>query len=112
MYFTTIFRDFDAPVPQIQQAKEILLKYYPEESPDAIHLWGIAGAQVFTEALKRMGNENLIKALESIDNWTESVVPNVTIGEGNAPEHFIVKNMSCVVFKGGKFEEFKAPWEK
>ncbi|MBI1384390.1 MAG: ABC transporter substrate-binding protein [Rhizobiales bacterium] len=116
VYFATIFRDFDSPAPQIQQAKEILLKYYPAETPDAIHLWGFAGAQVFTEAIKRMSEsntpitrENLIKTLEGIDDWTGSVVPNVTIGEGNAPEHFIVKDMSWVVYKGGKFEEF-APW--
>jgi branched-chain amino acid transport system substrate-binding protein len=117
VYFTTIFRDFESPAPQIQQAKQILLKYYSEESPDAIHLWGFAGAQVFTEALKRMGKdnitrENLITALESIKDWQESVVPSVTIGHGNAPEHFIVKDMSYTVFKNGKFEEFKAPWEK
>jgi branched-chain amino acid transport system substrate-binding protein len=116
VYFATIFRDFDSPAPQIQQAKEILLKYYPEESPDAIHLWGFAGAQVFTEALKRMGRdnitrENLLKTLEGIDDWTESVVPSVTIGEGNAPDHFIVKDMSWVVFKGGKFEEFTPAWK-
>ena len=115
IYFTTIFRDFDSPAPQIQLAKSILLKYYPEEEPDAIHLWGFAGAQVFTEAVSRMGNEpltreGLVKSLESIQGWSESVVPDVTIGQGNAPEHFIVKDMSFVVFKDGKFQEFTPPW--
>ena len=115
VYFSTIFRDFDSPAEQIQQAKTILLQYYPEETPDAIHLWGFAGAQVFTEAVKRMGSgpitrERLVKTLEGIDNWTGSVVPSVTIGEGNAPQHFIVKDMSWVVFKNGKFEEFITPW--
>ncbi len=115
VYFATIFRDFDSPAPEMQKAKEILAKYYPEETPDALHLWGITGAQVFTEALKRMGKDNitrdgLVKSLEGIDNWTGSVVPSVTIGEGNAPEHFIVKDMSFTVFKDGKFQEFKAPW--
>jgi len=115
VYFATIFRDFDSPAPEIQKAKEILAKYYPEETPDALHLWGITGAQVFTEALKRMGRDNitrdgLVKSLEGIDDWTGSVVPSVTIGEGNAPEHFIVKDMSFTVFKDGKFQEFKTPW--
>ncbi len=115
IHFSTIFRDFDSPAPSIQEAKAILKKYYPEESPDAIHLWGFAGAQIFSEAMKRMGNgpitrERLVKTLEGIDNWTESVVPSVTIGEGNAPQHFIVKDMSFVVFKGGKFQDFKPPW--
>lgn len=116
IYFTTIFRDFDSPAPQIKLAKDILLKYYPEEQPDAIHLWGIAGAQVFTEAVTRMGDgpltrDGLVKALEGIDDWTESVVPNVTIGEGNAPEHFIVKDMSYVMYKDGTFQEFTPPWQ-
>jgi branched-chain amino acid transport system substrate-binding protein len=117
VYFSTIFRDFDSPAAPIQQAKSILKKYYPEETPDAIHLWGFAGAQVFTEAMKRMGDgpitrERLVKSLESIDNWTGSVVPSVTIDEGNAPEHFIIKDMSFVVFKGGKFKDFTPPWLK
>jgi ABC-type branched-subunit amino acid transport system substrate-binding protein len=116
VYFTTIFRDFDSPAPQIQLAKKILNKYYPEEQPDAIHLWGFAGAQVFTEAVKRMGNgpltrEALVSTLEGIDNWTESVVPNVTIGEGKAPEHFIVKDMSFVIYKNGKFQDYAPPWQ-
>ncbi len=115
IYFSTIFRDFDSPAEQIQQAKSILLKYYPEETPDAIHLWGFAGAQVFTEAMMRMGRDNLtreglVKAMEGIDNWGGSVVPSVTIGEGNAPQHFIVKDMSWVVFKDGKFQDFTPPW--
>lgn len=115
VYFSTIFRDFDSPAEQIQEAKTILAKYYPEETPDAIHLWGFAGSQVFTEALRRMGDgpitrERLVETLEGIDDWKDSVVPNVSIGEGNAPEHFIVKDMSFVVFKDGKFEEFTPPW--
>ncbi len=117
VYFATIFRDFDSPAPQIQEAKEILAKYYPEEQPDAIHLWGFAGSQVFTEALRRMGDgpitrDRLVETLEGIDDWKDSVVPSVTIGEGNAPNHFIIKDMSFVKFNDGKFEEFVPPWMK
>lgn len=116
VYFSTIFRDFDSPAPQIQQAKQLLAKYYPEEQPDAIHLWGFAGAQVFTEAMQRMGRDNitrdrLVETLEGIQDWTGSVVPSVSIGKGNAPEHFIVKDMSWVVYKNGRFQDFKPPWE-
>jgi branched-chain amino acid transport system substrate-binding protein len=117
IYFTTIFRDFDSPAPQIQQAKQILKKYYPQEDPDPIHLWGFASAQVFTEAMKRMGKDNLtrdrlVDTLESIKGWKDSVVPDITIGHGNAPEHFLVKDMSYVVYKDGKFQEFVPPWAK
>lgn len=114
VYFATIFRDFDSPAKEIQQAKELLAKYYPQEEPDAIHLWGFAGAQVFTEAMKRMGKDNitrarLVETLEGIKDWKGSVVPSVTIGKGNAPEHLIVREMSYVVYKDGKFQEFTPP---
>ena len=117
VYFATIFRDFDSPAPQMQEALRILKKYYPQEDPDAIHLWGFTGAQVFTEALKRMGRDNLtrdrlVSTLESIKGWKGSVVPEVTIGQGNAPEHFLVKDMSYVVYKDGRFQEFTPPWKK
>jgi len=116
VYFTTIFRDFNSPAKQIMEAKSILKKYYPEETPDAIHLWGFTGAQVFTEAMRRMGKDNLtrerlIKTLEGIDGWKGSVVPEINIGEGGAPNHFLVKDMSYVVYKGGKFEDFSPPWQ-
>ncbi len=117
VYFSTIFRDFNSTSPQIQQALQILKTYYPQEQPDAIHLWGFTGAQVFTEALKRMKGEpitrdNLVKALETIKDWKGSVVPDITIDHGNAPEHFLVRNMSYVVVHDGQFQEFTPPWVK
>jgi branched-chain amino acid transport system substrate-binding protein len=117
VYFSTIFRDFDDPAPQIQQAKQILKKYYPEEDPDAIHLWGFTGAQVFTEALRRMGRDNitrdrLVETLEGIKGWKGSVVPEVNISKGNAPQHLLVKDMSFVVSNDGKFKPFVPPWMK
>lgn len=117
VYFATIFRDFNSPAEQIQEAKTILGKYYPEEQPDAIHLWGFTGAQVFTEAMNRMGRDDisrdrLVETLEGIDGWKGSVVPEITIGEGNAPDHFLVKDMSYVVYKDGAFQDFTPPWMK
>ena len=114
VYFATIFRDFDSPAPQIQEALKILKKYYPEEDPDAIHLWGFTAAQAFTEALKRMGRDNitrerLVSTLEGIKDWKASVVPSMTIDSGNAPQHLLVKSMSYVVYKDGKFHEFAPP---
>ena len=111
IHFATIFRDFNSPAPQIQQAKSLLAQYYPEETPGAVHLWGFAGAQVFTEAMRRMGRDNLtrdrlVETLEGIDDWKDSVVPSVTFGEGGAADHFIVKDMSWVVFKDGAFVDF------
>ncbi len=120
VYFSTIFREWTDPAPQIQQAKSILAKYYPQETPDAVHLWGFTGAQVFTEALKRMGKDisraKLLDTLEGIDKWKGSVVPMVDIGEVGpgdpAIKHLLVSGMSYVVYKGGKFEPFTPPWMK
>lgn len=121
VYFSTIFREWDDPSPEIQQAKTILKKYYPEEDPDAVHLWGFTGAQIFTEALKRMGKdqitrERLIDTLESIHDWKGSVVPNVSIGKVNegdsAIKHLLVPTMSFVVYKDGGFKPFIPPWQK
>jgi len=121
VYFATIFREWTDPDPQIQEAKTILAKYYPEESPDAVHLWGFTGAQVFTEALKRMGSGDITRAalldtLEGIDQWKGSVVPVVDIGEVGpddpAINHLLVSGMSYVKYTGGKFVPFTPPWMK
>jgi ABC-type branched-subunit amino acid transport system substrate-binding protein len=121
VYFATIYREWDDPAPQIQQAKSLLKKYYPEEEPDAVHLWGFTGVQVFTEALKRMGKgpitrERLIETLEGIKDWRDSVVPVVNIekmgSDDTAIKHLLVPGMSYVVYKGGNFQAFKAPWHK
>jgi branched-chain amino acid transport system substrate-binding protein len=121
VYFATIFREWTDPNEHIQQAKSILKKYYPEEQPDAVHLWGFTGAQVFTEALKRMGSgpitrDALLDTLEGIQDWKGSVVPVVNINqmkEGEeAVRHLLVPGMSYVVYKGGAFQPFTPPWMK
>lgn len=121
VYFATIFREWTDPNEHIQQAKSILKKYYPEEQPDAVHLWGFTGAQVFTEALKRMGSGPITRAalldtLEGIQDWKGSVVPVVNINkmkEGEeAVRHLLVPGMSYVVYKGGAFQPFTPPWMK
>jgi hypothetical protein len=64
-----------------------------------------------------MGRNNItrdrfVETLESIKDFKGSVVPNVTINKGNAPEHFIVREMSYVVYTNGAFKEFPVPWQK
>lgn len=121
VYFATIFREWSDPASSIQQAKQILTKYYPEEQPDAVHLWGFTGAQVFTEAMKRMGPDNLTRerlldTLEGIKNWDGSVVPVVNINKmqpgDQAIKHLLVPSMSYVVYKGGKFEPYMPAYLK
>ncbi len=116
-YFTSIFRKPDSPDPQMQQFVKLLKKYYPNEEPDAIHMWGYAGAQVVTEAFKRMGRDNItrdrfVEALESIKGWKGSLIPAVTINKGNAPEHFLIRDFAWLVIKDGKWVSFTPKWEK
>ena len=121
VYFATIFREWDDPNPKIQQAKSILKKFYPEEQPDAVQLLGFTGAQVFSEALKRMGRNDitrarLLDALDGIDDWKGSVVPVVDIGEvgpgDEAVKHLLVPGMNYVVYTGGRFHPYTPPWLK
>src|SRR6516164_9029321 len=108
VYFSTIFRRPNSPDPQMRQFVTLLKKYYPNEEPDAIHMWGYAGAQVVTEALGRMPKETskitrdgLVESLESIRDWKGGLIPVVNIGKGNAPEHFLIREMSWLVVKDG-----------
>jgi len=119
VYFSTIFRRPNSPDPQMRQFVTLLKKYYPNEEPDAIHMWGYAGAQVVTEALGRMPKETskitrdgFVESLESIRDWKGGLIPVVNIGKGNAPEHFLIREMSWLVVKDGNFEVFTPKWAK
>lgn len=116
-YFVTIFRKPDSPDPQMQLFVKLLKKYYPNEEPDAIHMWGYAGAQVVTEAFQRMGRDNItrdrfVDTLESIKGWKGGLIPEVTIEKGNAPEHFLIKDLSWLIVKDGKWLSFNPKWAK
>jgi branched-chain amino acid transport system substrate-binding protein len=116
-YFTSIFRRADSPDPQMRLFVKLLKKYYPNEEPDAIHMWGYAGAQVVTEALKRMGTQNItrerfVAALESIKNWKGSLIPVVDIEKGNAPEHILIKNFSWLQVRNGNWVNIVPKWMK
>jgi branched-chain amino acid transport system substrate-binding protein len=119
VYFSTIFRRPNSPDPQMRQFVTLLKKYYPNEEPDAIHMWGYAGAQVVTEALGRMPKETskisrdgFVEALETIRDWKGGLIPVVNIGKGNAPEHFLIREMSWLQVKNGDFEVFTPKWMK
>ena len=118
-YFSTIFRRPNSPDPQMRQFVSLLKKYYPAEDPDAIHMWGYAGAQVVTEALRRMPKETskitrdgLVEAMESIRDWKGGLIPVVNIGKGNAPEHFLIRDMSWLQVRSGEYEVFTPKWMK
>jgi len=119
VYFSTIFRRPNSPDPQMRQFVTLLKKYYPNEEPDAIHMWGYAGAQVVTEGLGRMPKETakitrdgFVESLETIRDWKGGLIPVVNIGKGNAPEHFLIREMSWLQVKNGNFEVFTPKWMK
>jgi branched-chain amino acid transport system substrate-binding protein len=110
-YFASTFRKSDSADPQMRQFVKLLKKYYPNEEPDAIHMWGYAGAQVVTEALKRMGRDNItrdrfVEALESIKGWRGGLIPEVDISKGTAPEHILIKDYYWLQVRDGNWTNF------
>ena len=72
--YNPVMDDPDTYTPRMLEAKETILKYYPEEAGNidgAIEQY--MNVEVFIEALKRAGKnltrEGLIKALESLKKW-------------------------------------------
>lgn len=107
-YFATTFRKPDSSDPQMKEFVRLLKKYYPNEEPDAIHMWGYGGAQIVTEALKRMGRENItrdrfVESLESIKKWKGSLIHEVNIDKGNAPEHILIRDMFWLQVRDGNW---------
>lgn len=107
-YFASTFRKPDSSDPQMKEFVTLLKKYYPNEEPDAIHMWGYAGAQIVTEALKRIGKDNItrnrfVESLESIKKWKGSLIPEVNIGKGNSPEHILIRDMFWLQVRNGNW---------
>lgn len=105
----TIFRSPDSNDPSIAKFRAILKKYYPQEEPSAIHMWGYLGAQVMTEALTRAGKDltrdNFLTALGTIKGWKDSIVPEINL----APDQRILINkLFWMEAKDGKFVDFVA----
>jgi len=53
-----------------------------------------------------------VEALETIRDWKGGLIPVVNIGKGNAPEHFLIREMSWLQVKNGDFEVFTPKWMK
>ncbi len=105
VYISTIFKLPDSDDPQIKQFREIMKKYYPQEEPSLIHMWGYAGAQVTVEGLKRAGKDltrdNFISALETLKDWDGSLAYKVTLAPG---KHLIQRSLGFVQAQNGKFK--------
>jgi len=60
----------------------------------------------------KITREALVESLESIQGWKGGLIPSVTINKGNAPEHFLIREMSWLVVKNGDFDVFTPKWMK
>lgn len=124
VYFSSIFPQpsLDSKNPHIRMFTEVVRKYYPAENPDMVQMWGYAGAQVVTEAIRRMGRipadeftrEKFIETLEGIKGWTGSIIPEVTINAyaKDASDHLLIRQMSWAQAKDGKFVDYQPVWTK
>ncbi len=80
-----------------QKFVEIYQKSYPGEIPSSYAVAGFIAAEVFTEALRRAGEnptrEGLVKALESFDHWNGIMAKDITYGpnrrRGKSTMYFI-----------------------
>ncbi|KQU27096.1 hypothetical protein ASG65_00535 [Bacillus sp. Leaf13] len=78
---------------------EVLKKYYPNVNPSGPAQWGWAEAEVLVEGIKRAGDdltwENVIKQMETMDNWNDGLAFNVTYTPDNhygSTSVFIIKD--------------------
>lgn len=61
---------------------DTFLKYFPKETPNAYAVAGWVAAEVFTEGLKRCGNDlswsNYIASMEKFNNWSGDIATGIT----------------------------------
>ncbi|MCD6450643.1 MAG: ABC transporter substrate-binding protein [Thermotogaceae bacterium] len=80
-----------------QKFTEIYQKSYPNEIPSSYAVAGFIAAEVFTEALKKAGEnptrEKLVKALESFNHWNGIMAKDISYGpnkrRGKSTMYFI-----------------------
>lgn len=71
-----------ADSPAVDEYRQALKKYYPDQVPDFMSLMGWSFAKTFVEALSRvkgpLTRANLIKSLESLNQYETGILPPVT----------------------------------
>jgi branched-chain amino acid transport system substrate-binding protein len=72
----------EADTPAMREYKEALAKYFPNEKPDYISLFGFANAKVFVEGLRRvkgpLTRQSLKEGIESLKNYDSGILAPVT----------------------------------
>ncbi|NKB69213.1 MAG: ABC transporter substrate-binding protein [Candidatus Latescibacteria bacterium] len=91
--------DLQGTNPQIRQYHDLLQQYTPKRQARFYHAWGYWSAQILVEGLQRAGRhltrEKLVAALETFENWNQSVGPPLTYGPGLRGGH----NVSAFIMR-------------
>lgn len=72
----------DTSNPGAKKFVDTFLKYFPKETPNAYAVAGWVAAEVFTEGLKKAGNDlswsNFIASMEKFNNWSGDIATGIT----------------------------------
>ena len=94
----------ETDTPAMREYREALAKYFPNEKPDFISLFGFANAKVFVEALRRIkgpiNRQSLKAALETVKNLDTGILPTVSFGPG---QHLGVTATQRVQLSGNRW---------
>ncbi|GAB4264182.1 MAG: ABC transporter substrate-binding protein [Deferrisomatales bacterium] len=94
----------NSPLPAMKKYREILAKYRPGNEPNRYNLYGYFYTMLLCEGLERAGRdltrEGLIRAMESIRNWENGIVPPVSFGPD---DHQAQSEGFMVEVKNGRF---------
>lgn len=85
-YLALQFMDFySEDLPAGVAYRELIKKYDPEHSPGFLHAVGYTVASLLVEGLQRAGKnptrEGLVEAMESFDNFADTMMPPITYGK-------------------------------
>jgi branched-chain amino acid transport system substrate-binding protein len=94
--------------PAIKEYKQMMMIYYPDDSPGFVGLEGFLNAKIIVEGLKRAGNDltrsGFISALESLKQYDIGIGYNVTFDK---TDHEGFDRMFFTLIKDDKFELIK-----
>lgn len=109
VYSTAWLPPLSPDAPGVKKFYDTYTKYYPNGAGFAYAAAGWVAAEVFTEAVRRCGNnvtrENLYKALESMKNWNGDLARQITFS--NVKRSGVNEMMMLQAKKGALVEASK-----
>lgn len=106
---TQVVPMYDSYASGVLSYRAALARYYPNEKPDFISLEGYIVANIFANALERVGrnfnNEDLVSALESIDDFDLGIGTKISFSLSNHQASH--KVWGTILNKDGSFSSIK-----